>query len=165
MGKAARVNTTITEMVDMSSGAILSRKADIVEEGKTVSEPQYIKLYINDLCLLANVPDAQKSLLILLLKELSYENYIQLSTRIRKRLCDELGIKSGTLRNRLNLLVKTKLLVHTGQNEYLANPEMFARGKWVDIVKNKLKFEMVVKYGPTGERTIETKPLLTAVPK
>jgi len=44
-----------------------------------------------------------------MLKKLDYEGYITLSTRFRKLMCEELGIKDQTLRNRIGLLLKTKI--------------------------------------------------------
>ena len=119
------------------------------------AEPPYIKLYINDLCLLTSVQNSLKDLLFLLLRKLDYDGFITLSTRYRKDICEKLEIKNQTLRNRLSQLVQKGLLIHEGVNEYIANPFYFARGDWKKIVEQREAFQMKITYTEQG-RTITT---------
>jgi hypothetical protein len=120
------------------------------------AEPPYIKLYIDDLCALAQVPESLKSTLLLLLRKLDYDGYITLSPRFRKDACARLGIEEKTLRNRLVMLVQKEMLIRNGTNEYLANPFYFARGDWKSIVEQRQAFQMRITYSESG-RKIRTK--------
>jgi len=156
MARSVNVYTETKTLTDRESGEVIKHESNVVNLRPEIKEPPYVKMYINDLCTLINVPEAQKSLLLTMLKKLDYEGYITLSTRFRKLMCEELGIKDQTLRNRIGLLLKTNLLIRVSTNEFMANPDYFAVGKWEDICANKLNFEMVVKYNSNGKRTIKT---------
>ncbi|EGX9017147.1 replication/maintenance protein RepL [Salmonella enterica] len=119
------------------------------------AEPPYVKMYIDDLCAIVNIPNSLKDILFLILRKLDYDGYITLSTRYRKLICENLKIKDGTLRNRLNLLVKNGFIISEGGNEYLANPNLFARGEWKTIIEQRASFELKIKYNENG-RTIIT---------
>jgi hypothetical protein len=116
------------------------------------AEPPYVKLYIDDLCELVQVPTSLKDTLILLLRKLDYDGYITLSPRFRKDLYEKLSIQDQTLRNRLVQLVQKGLLVREGTNEYLANPFYFARGDWKSIVEQRQAFQMRITYSESGRK-------------
>ncbi|WP_227645485.1 hypothetical protein [Klebsiella pneumoniae] len=84
---------------------------------------------------------------------------IALSTRYRKEICKLLGIKDGTLRNRLYSLSKMGIIASCGGNEYQANPNLFARGEWKKIIEQRREFEMRIKYSPNGETIITTEEI------
>lgn len=139
----------IERFIDNRSGEITeSRKCEVVRHP---AEPPYIKLYIDELCALIEVPSSHKRLLLLLLRKLDYDGYITLSTRYRRQICDILGVKDQTFRNRLRELVKYQLLLHEGLNEYQANPFYFARGEWKKIVEQRQAFQMKIVYTPQGK--------------
>jgi hypothetical protein len=117
---------------------------------KIPAEPPYVKLYIDDLCAIVDVPESLKTVLLQMLKKLDYDGYITLSTRFRKELCEKLNIKDQTLRNRLAELVKKNLLIKDGTNEYIANPYYFARGDWKNIVEQRAEFTMKITYSSNG---------------
>jgi hypothetical protein len=122
---------------------------------KIPTEPPYVKLYIDDLCAIVDIPDSLKTVLLQMLRKLDYDGYITLSTRFRKELCEKLSIKDQTLRNRLTDLVKKQLLIKDGTNEYIANPHYFARGDWKKIIEQREAFTMKITYSDNG-RTIIT---------
>lgn len=143
-----------TETVDRETGEITKETAE--STSRFNAEPPYIKMYIDDLCAVVNAPNAVKDLLLLILRKLDYDGYITLSTRYRKQLCAELEIKDGTLRNRLSALVKRGFIFSEGGNEYIANPNLFARGDWRQIVEQRASFQMKIRYSAEGKREIQT---------
>ncbi|MCZ5120673.1 hypothetical protein O6A27_28255 [Escherichia coli] len=122
-------------------------------------EPAYVKIYIDNLCAVTKAPDSLKDVLFLILRKLDYDGYIALSTRYRKEICKLLGIKDGTLRNRLYSLSKMGIIASCGGNEYQANPNLFARGEWKKIIEQRREFEMRIKYSPNGETIITTEEI------
>ena len=119
-------------------------------------EPPFVKMYINDLCSIKGVSNADQDLLRHLLARLDYEGYITLNTRIRDRLCELLDIKPKTLRNRLTVLVKSELIAPVCRNEYRVNPDYFAKGDWKSICEQKQSYKMLVTYTNKG-RDIKTR--------
>lgn len=144
----------ITETIDRDTGEI--QKETEERSVRFSAEPPYIKMYIDDLCAVVNAPNSLKDILLMILRKLDYDGYITLSTRYRKQICAELNIKDGTLRNRLSALVKRGFVYSEGGNEYLANPNLFARGDWKSIVEQRSDFEMKIRYTSNGEKIIST---------
>lgn len=148
------VYSSNTTTVDHETGEVMKEVTSNVIQLPV--EPPYVKMYINDLCSLIGLHEAQKSLLMLLLRKLDYEGYIVVTGRFKALVCAELNIQDGTFRNRLSALVKSGLLAYSSRTEYRVNPNFFARGNWKDIIEQRKNFEMVVSYGPKG-RKIETR--------
>ena len=145
-----------TQTVNHETGEIVSETSTKI--AKYAGEPSYLKLYIDDICALASVSESLKKTLLLLLRKLDYDGYITLSTRYRKFMCSEMGIVDGTLRNRLNSLCNKGFLISEGGNEYLANPNYFAKGEWKNIVEQRHAFEMKIRYSENGKEVI-TQPI------
>ena len=121
---------------------------------KAQIEPPYIKMYIADLCAIKGVADADQALLRHLLAKLDYEGYVTLSPRSREAISNDLGISTKTFRNRLTRLTKSGLIKSTSMNEYVVNPNYFARGQWKDVCEQRKKFDLIVSYSDEGNREI-----------
>lgn len=139
--------------IDLSTGEIhRETTTSVAVVGK---EPPFIKMYIDDLCTLKNVPDSLKNTLFLLMQKLDYEGYITLSKRFRAQCCEKLGIKDQSFRNNLAKLCKHRLLIRESTNEYMVNPHYFARGDWKKVCEQRQSFTMKISYDENG-RNIET---------
>lgn len=134
---------------DTNTGEVLSDKTSttVIEFPK---EPSYVKLYIEDLCLLKGLNNPDQALLRLLLIRLDYDGYVTLSSRSREAIANTLGVTTKTLRNRLNRLVKSTLIKPTAQNEYMVNPNYFAKGSWKSVCDQRKKFQLVLSYSDKG---------------
>lgn len=149
------VYMTQNTLADHETGKVTS-----TSESKVIhlpSEPPYVKMYIDDLCLLADVAESLKKTLLVLLKKLDYEGYITLSPRFREATCKTLGVKDQTFRNYLRELVKKQMLVREGTNEYRVNPRYFARGDWRSVCEQRKSFEMRIKYTEKGREITTTR--------
>ena len=150
----------ITERTDSKKKVLRQNITEITDiTVQFPQEPAYVKIYIDNLCAVTKAPDSLKDVLFLILRKLDYDGYIALSTRYRKEICKLLGIKDGTLRNRLYSLSKMGIIASCGGNEYQANPNLFARGEWKKIIEQRREFEMRIKYSPNGETIITTEEI------
>lgn len=147
------IQETHSKVVDMQTGEVLSEISSNIY--RIPSEPPYVKMYLDDLCVFISVPDAHKTMLLSLLRRLDYEGYILLSPRARKDMAKSLGIADQTFRNRLNELCKKGLLTRISTNEYQVNPMYFGKGEWRQICAQRSAFQMRVTYSEKG-RVIET---------
>jgi hypothetical protein len=147
------IQSTVSQVVDMQTGEIVEASSTNIY--RLPSEPPYVKMYLDDLCVLINVPESQKNLLLHLLRRLDFEGYIILSPRARKDIAKSLGIADQTFRNRLNELCKSGIIHRASTNEYMANPSYFARGEWKSICARRQAFELKITYSDKG-RKIET---------
>ena len=148
------VQTTEETVVDFRTGEALHTTS--VRTYNFGKEPPYVKMYLDDLSLLMKIPKSQEDILKMLLQKLDYDGYITLSKRYREKICEVLKIKDQTLRNGIRSLVKSGVIEHVSTNEYHANPYLFARGEWKNIVEQRRAFSVTLKYNPDGTRQIYT---------
>lgn len=142
-----------TNVVNIDTGEILESSSTNVF--RLPSEPPYVKMYLDDLCVVVNAPESLKTLLLHLLRRLDYDGFITLSPRSRKDIGKSLGIADQTFRNRLNDLCKKDLIRRVSTNEYQVNPNYFAKGEWKSVCAQRKTFQMRITYGPKG-RSIST---------
>ena len=150
------VREKIENVVDFQTGEITNKTVTSVDNFP--SEPQYVKMYIEDLCSLKGVPNADQSVLRTLLLRLDFEGYVYLSPRYRKAICNQLDISEKTLRNRLASLVKANLIISVSRGEYMVNPNYFARGNWKNVCEQRKAFSLHITYSEKG-KTIEMSEL------
>lgn len=113
-------------------------------------EPPFVKMYVQDLCAVLGVSDADQALLRHLLARLDYDGFVVVTTRIRETIAASLGITQKTLRNRLNSLVNSNMIKPISRNDYRVNPDFFARGEWKKICEQKLSYNMNINYSEAG---------------
>lgn len=137
-------------VVDRVTGEILAENVtsqNFIDKG---SEPPFIKLYIDDLILLNDLPTKSSAILWELLKNMSYDNEIALNSYRKKKIIENLDIKMSTLNNALSSFVKKEILYRVGSGTYIPNPYLFARGSWEDISD----LRMIVNY-KAGKKEIQ----------
>ena len=97
--KKNALRQNITEVIDRETGNITQEITDITVQFR--QESAYVKIYIDNLCAVAKALDSLNDVLFLILRNLDYDGYIAISTRYRKEYCKLVGIKYGTLGNRM----------------------------------------------------------------
>lgn len=104
-------------------------------------EPDFIKLYLDDVMMLSDIPKQKSDILYLLLRKMNYDNEITIIGSIKKQISDELDCSLGTIDKALHLLVEKKVLIRKDRGLYIANPRLFGRGRWEDIEELRLSIE------------------------
>jgi Firmicute plasmid replication protein (RepL) len=123
------------------------------------NEPPFIKLYVEDLTAIFKLPDGTKDLLYSLLMKMDYENMITLTSRSKKEIAERVGIKIQTFDNYLRKLVDAEIFKRIGRGEYKVNPNLFARGDWTDISRQRDEWMLTITYKANGTRQIEGKAI------
>lgn len=130
---------------------------------KLPQEPPYVKMYIEDLAAVLNLPIGVRGLLYALVQRIDYDGIITLGSTSKKRIAERLKIKIGTFDNYLTKLVKSGVLKRIGRGEFEVNPHLFARGDWAEVRRRRdnfgKTFKMTITYSPSGKRKIEGKAL------
>uniref|UniRef100_UPI003F491A8A replication/maintenance protein RepL n=1 Tax=Niallia taxi TaxID=2499688 RepID=UPI003F491A8A len=140
---------TVEKIMDSTTGEVLQER--FVQQIYQDKEPNYVKLYIDNLILLNGLPKGTTDTIMELLKYMSYENTIILNSYIKKEIAQSLGFKTvQSLDNNINKLVKKGILDRIGRGTFRANAFLFGKGDWNDI--KQIRFEIVF-----GENGIEQK--------
>jgi len=141
-----KVKRTIKESqtINSDTGEVLSSTATSVSYSK---EPDFIKLYLDDLIKISNLPAGANKTIYALLPKMNYDNEIVLSKSMKDELCQKLSIKINSFEHNLGDLVANGILMKKSNNHYLMNPNYYARGTWSDISR----LRMTVTYTKDGK--------------
>lgn len=154
--------TNITTTVDYDTGEVRQQEIDQTMQWK--SEPNYIKIYTDDICYLSDIPQSCSKVLRELLKYVSYADkhsesggmIISLSPYTRQQIMENVGFKYvQSLSSAISQLVNGGVLFKLGVGAYRLNPNLFGKGNWSDIVKLRLIVDYdLEKQGKTFMATI-----------
>lgn len=125
--------TEVKQIVDKETGTVKTEEHKSRRKSKIIQEPDFVKLYIKDICKLNDIPTAGNNILNELLKYMNYDNKVLLPSGIKKDITRDLNLGKSTLDNTLNKLVKKDIIKRIGIGVYIFNPFIFGRGKWEDI--------------------------------
>lgn len=137
-------------------GNIVSKRAN-----KTLSwgaEPPFVKLYLQDVLYISDIPKSHENILFQLLKRASYagDKYgmsVTLSSGMKKIIAEELNITNvRSINNALSDLVKGKILIRIATGVYQFNSYFFGKGDWQDIARLRLE----INYDEIQGRTFKT---------
>lgn len=141
-----------TQMVNHETGQILhEEKTNVV---RLPQEPPFVKLYLEDVAKVLELPQGPQSLLLALVRKLDFDGMISLTPTARDRISDTLKIKVTTFNNYLTTLVEREVLKRVGRGEYEMNPHLLAKGDWQAVQKRRANFRLTVIYKPDGTKTV-----------
>lgn len=149
------VQSTETVEVDKNGESVSKRINKTLSWG---AEPSYIKLYLQDVLYLSDMPKKHSKILYTLLKRASYAGekdgmQVCLSSGLKRMILKELGMKNvGSIDNALSDLVKGKVLYRLETGVYQFNPYLFGKGDWQDIER----LRMEINYDDIKGRTFKT---------
>lgn len=135
--------STETRIVDNLTGEVI--KNEVYKKLSWGSEPSFIKLYLNDILYLSDMPTKHSAVLYELLKRSTYASeedgmQVVVSAGLKQRIKDILGFKNiSSINNAITDLVKGNILYRVGTGLYNFNPYLFGKGEWIDIAKLRLE--------------------------
>lgn len=116
-------------------------------------EPPYVKLYLEDVEKIYGLPNSSSPVLYELLRKMDYDGLINLNSTVKNIICEKVGYKYQTLKNYLNTLVKTDVFRNVGRGVYQPNPNLFGKGDWREIYKQREAW-LKVEYTKQGKRKV-----------
>lgn len=141
--------------IDYNTGQINKTTKTITS--RVPQEPPYVKLYLDDIAVLHNLPKGSSSLLHELLRQVNYEGLINLNSSVKTKIANALNFKNKqSVDNGLNKLCKEGLLRSADRGVYEVNPHLFGKGDWATIFLRRQNFSFSVYYDEAGNRKIVT---------
>jgi hypothetical protein len=139
-GKTNKVSTsTVVEIVDHETGEITN--TSVTKTFGMEKEPPYIKMYIEDVAKLRDVPHGMSPILLELISQMGYNNIIPAYKPIKLITCRKLNISLDYLNKAIQEFYNKGLFIRVARGVYMADPELFARGKWEDIKTLRLMID------------------------
>lgn len=147
--KFLKLKTETLETKKDKHGNTEEAKKTQIYTGKR-QEPNYVKVYFDDIELLYKLPKNTSSFLYELLPYMNYQGEISINSVMKKRITLKLGLKNEKqLNNYITVLLKNDIVKRVGRGVYIINPYLLAKGKWEDIEGLR------VIYKENGEKEIE----------
>lgn len=122
---------TITEQVDYSTGETVNK--EIVTKLKASKEPEFIKLYLQDVLYLQNIPTGLNNILYEMLKLMSYNNLMVINSGVKRMISNTLNCSIHTINKALTHFNRSEILIRQDTGIYLFNPYIFGKGEWKNI--------------------------------
>lgn len=116
------------------------------------SEPQYVKLYIQDIGKLNNISGKSNEVLFEFIKLMSYNNMILAYKPVKQMIARSLNISLHTVDKSVKEFKKKGLFISVARGIYMADPKLFGKGKWSDI-KN---LRLIIDYNDDGTKKIKS---------
>jgi hypothetical protein len=136
---------------------------------KVPTEPDFIKLYLNDVVVLKGIQAGYKDILFHILKLMKYDDYIITLNKFDKvRIQKALGLKN--LQQVSNGIAKLKdagiIFVVADENgkvergTFEVNPYLFGKGKWIENYNNRDTNKLSVLYRKNNREIINVDALI-----
>ena len=138
-----------TSVVNIETGELLESRN--YTQRLVEVEPNFIKVYLDDIAKLADLPKGCSNVMYHLLRYMTYDNVIGLTPFIRNTIAKSLNTNTHTLNQQITELVNQGILARIGRGTYFVNPDLFGKGKWQDIRNLRL----TITYDRNG-RTFST---------
>ena len=150
------IKQSVETLVMNDKGEMVSKKANKVLSWG--AEPSYIKLYLQDILYLSDMPTKHSAILYELLKRSSYAGdkdgmQVIVNASLKRRIKETLGFKNmSSINNAITDFVKGKILYRVDVGMYNFNPFLFGKGDWQDISRLRLE----VNYDDIKGKTFKT---------
>lgn len=135
-----RINQYVEKTTVDENGNTLKKESNIVYSVPT--EPPYVKMYLDTILYLKDLPKGHNPILMSILKRLPWANQdqdIALNAGIKRKIAKEVGCSVSKVNNAITDLVKGEVLFRMDVGVYQVNPHLFGRGEWNDIAKLRLE--------------------------
>ena len=141
-----KINQQVDRIIDSETGEVIQQ--DRKESLAVGKEPNYYKVYINDLANLQGLNPTEKMVFEILSANMTFDNLIVLIKPIKEKLVKITGKEFETIKKAIQGLAKKKVLLKEERACYRVNPKYIAKGKWQDIKALRL----VVEYSERGRQ-------------
>lgn len=150
MNKKKITQQTTTIHLNEETGQVIS--SDSTKTYMVDKEPDYIKMYISDIARLKEIPAGMDKILFSLLKGMGYNNIVPVYMPIKQMIANDLGVSINYINKAIDKFYKAGLLIRHARGLYIADPQLFARGKWEDIKDLRL----VIDYKSDGTKKLQS---------
>ncbi len=145
------VRSHTTEVTNHETGEVKSTVRNTQTRHQT--ESPYVKLYIQDIAYLNNLPVGTDKIIYALLSYVNYNQEIYVNSHNKKAIAKELGVSVGHVSNRISKLSQLEVLIRIDRGVYELNTYLFGRGAWKDILEHRNDLKIQVFYDWKHGRT------------
>lgn len=153
--KAPTKKTTYTETqrtVNEETGQVKQTVTNTI--ARVPQEPLYVKVYLQDINRIYDLPKGCSPALYEILKEMNWKGIINLPKYTKEQCAAAAGLTLKSFNNCITDLIKKDILKRLGTSVYTANPHLFGQGKWLEIMERRETYNITINYKPNGKREV-----------
>lgn len=151
MTKKKFSKVVVNEVLDKETGTVILEDTKI-QSFSIDKEPDYVKLYLEDISRLKDIPQGMNKVLFELMKSVTYSGIVMAYKPVKQIMCRNMGISMNYLNKCIDEFYKKGILIRYARGVYIADPNLFAKGSWKDI-KN---LRLVIEYGKDGTKSLKS---------
>ncbi len=147
--------TTYTEtqrLVNEETGQVKQTVTNTIS--RVPQEPLYVKVYLQDINRIYDLPKGCSPALYEILKEMNWKGIINLPKYTKEQCAAAAGLTLKSFSNCITDLIKKDILKRLGTSVYIANPHLFGQGKWLEIMERRETYNITINYTPNGKREV-----------
>lgn len=129
--------TYTTKTID-DSGHLQSVRTNTVISNSEM-EPNYIKMYIDDVSKLYGLSSGENNVLRELLRYLNYNNEIIITAYIKNTIKEDLNLSIKLIEKTISRCIKSNIMIRKQRGVYIVNPNLFGKGSWKNILRLRLE--------------------------
>lgn len=118
-------------------------------------EPDFIKVYLQDINKIFELPKGCTPALYEILKQMNYAGQIILNKYIKEICAKNAGMNLNSFNNCITDLTKKDIIKRVAQGVYVANPYLFGKGSWNEIAENR-ELYLTIKYTKEGKSIVQS---------
>lgn len=134
-------------------------------------EPPFVKMYLQDILYLKDMPRGLNPVLTILLKNIQWgSNKLILNSSLKKQMANEINLSVATIEKAITKFIKAEILFREDKGIYLFNPYLFGCGYWTDIkeIRTEVKYSLdgrtfstqIIKKDGDSEKIEENKQII-----
>lgn len=150
------MTTISTEKITIDENGEV-KNSEVIKKFKS-QEPNYIKIYLQDISYFYEVPKGSTDLVYELFDYVTYNTHeMILNMSTKKRIAKKLETSVATVSNNLTKLVQKGIIKRVEKGIYTLNPYLFGKGDWKSVKELRTSnIELEVVYDKeTGKRTLK----------
>lgn len=120
--------------------------------GEIIREPDFVKLYISDMCRVKGLNSGQVKIFNFMLANMNWENVVSYGPNTKASFLNENEMKNQTFNNNVSKLISSMLIERIGRGEFRINKKYAVKVDWSKV--QEIKWETT--YGKDGKREIVT---------
>ena len=139
-------------IVDHETGEI--KQTVDIKSVRLAQEPEFIKLYLQDINKIFDLPKGCSPALYEILKQMNYQGHIVLNKYVKRICAEAAGLALTSFSNCITDLLKKDIIKRIDTGTYVANPHIFGKGSWSEISKQR-EFYLTIKYTKDGKEVVQ----------
>lgn len=118
-----------------------------VNTGEILEEPDFVKLYIRDICRVKGLTSPLYKMFHFILMNMNYQNEACYGRATKERFLKESGIANSTFDNNISKLIKAGLIERIGKGVFRVNKKYAVKVEWSKVQS----IEWTTKYTKDGK--------------